>query len=214
MDAIFGLLGFMGFIGGIIWLIYAAFKHKAKKKPLLLILVGAIIFIVGASLPSNGQANKTNQASTKSSETTRKTSKKIVIDSDKAVRKAIKQNTDGIKIIATNGSFIGHDDFVQVTIQADSENVTDKLHTFGMYSDINKIWKALNRSDLSQVSKVNVAVKDKLKDQDGNVSNVYVIKSEISKDKIKKINSKTFVVEDVPTYADSWYQHEALAKYN
>ncbi|CAM3193670.1 DUF3290 family protein [Lactococcus hircilactis] len=55
MSAFIGIIGFLAFLIGIIMLLINLFRKKSKKKSLILIVAGFILFVVGVSIPSNNQ---------------------------------------------------------------------------------------------------------------------------------------------------------------
>ncbi|MDC4187117.1 hypothetical protein MK904_13680 [Loigolactobacillus coryniformis] len=165
------------------------------------LLAGSILLGgIAAPLPSiSGQQSYTVQAA----------KSKIVIQSNKSVKRAIKRYAKDVKIKSVQGSFLGQNDTVQITLKG-KENLTNKMTVKGMYIDISNVWKALQKTDLSHMSNIGISVKYPLQDQAGNSTSSFVIKSNISPDKINAINPDTFLFENVPTYADTWWQHTAL----
>lgn len=60
MAIFLSLIGFLGFVLGIIWLIVNLFKKKQKKKPVIAIVTGTVLLIIGASIftPSSENTSK------------------------------------------------------------------------------------------------------------------------------------------------------------
>jgi ABC-type transport system involved in multi-copper enzyme maturation permease subunit len=60
MEIFLSLIGFLGFVLGIIWLIINLFKKKQKKKPVIAIVTGTVLLIIGASIftPSSENTSK------------------------------------------------------------------------------------------------------------------------------------------------------------
>ncbi len=60
MAIFLSLIGFLGFVLGIIWLIINLFKKKQKKKPVIAIVTGTVLLIIGASIftPSSENTSK------------------------------------------------------------------------------------------------------------------------------------------------------------
>lgn len=168
-----------------------------------------IKFLLAGSLLIGGVTAPLPTISSQQADTVQAASKKIVIQSNKSVKKAIKKYAKDVKVKSVQGSFIGQDDTVQITLKG-KENLTDKMTVKGMYIDISNVWKALRKTDLSHMSNIGVSVKYPLQDQAGNSTSSYVIKSDISPDKINAINPDNFLFKNVPTYADNWWQHSAL----
>lgn len=69
-----GILGFLAFGVGIIWLIASFFTKKGVKKPLITIVVGFVLFIVGVATDTS-EEDATADSSEKSSEVAKDTSK-------------------------------------------------------------------------------------------------------------------------------------------
>lgn len=61
MGAFLGATGMVvGILGGICWLVYSSIKHRSKRKPLVLIGIGTVFFVVGVSItPSSNDSEKT-----------------------------------------------------------------------------------------------------------------------------------------------------------
>lgn len=60
MEIFLSLIGFLGFVLGIIWLIINLFKKKQKKKPVIAIVTGTVLLIIGTSIftPSSENTSK------------------------------------------------------------------------------------------------------------------------------------------------------------
>lgn len=56
MGALFGFIGLVVFVIGLVFLIVRAIKKESKKVPLILVIVGIVLFIVGMAIPSPKQA--------------------------------------------------------------------------------------------------------------------------------------------------------------
>lgn len=163
-----------------------------------------------ASSKKVSSESKTEESSTATSSTN---SSKIVTDSNATVKKAIKQYAPSVKVKTVAGSYMGQDDTTQITIKG-KEGLTDKLTTKGMYMDIAAVWKALKKTDTSHLSNVGVAVEYPLEDDAGNSTKTLVIKTDISPTKLSELNAKNFDYDNVPTFATSFWQHDALPEIN
>ena len=61
MEAL-GIIGFFGMVVGIVWLIVSFFKRSRKRFPLLMVLGGFVLLVIGVSATSFGQVpENTNQ---------------------------------------------------------------------------------------------------------------------------------------------------------
>lgn len=225
-------------------LIYWAVKKLKNKTKIVVMVIGAIIAIVGVidavnptaakqreqkydqqqSMSSKKASKSSVKASSKKVSSESKTEKsntatsstkssKIVADSNATVKKAIKQYAPSVKVKTVAGSYMGKDDTTQITIKG-KEGLTDKLTTKGMYMDIAAVWKALKKTDTSHLSNVGVAVEYPLEDDAGNSTKTLVIKTDISPTKMSELNAKNFDYDNVPTFATSFWQHDALPEIN
>lgn len=62
MGALLGATGMIvGIIGGLCWLIYSFLKHKSKRKPLILIVLGILFLIVGVSITPSSSESKESE---------------------------------------------------------------------------------------------------------------------------------------------------------
>lgn len=222
-------------------LIYWAVKKLKKKTKIAVIVFGAFIALGGLfyiidpsaakqSEQQQAQAQKESSESvekassqkasskkaaseSKAKSSTASSSTKIVADSNATVKMAIKEYAPSVKVKTVAGSYMGQDDTTQVTIKG-KEGVTDKLTTKGMYMDISSVWKALKKTDLTHLKNVGVAVEYPLQDDAGNSTKTLVIKTYISPAKLGELNAKNFDYDNVPTFATSFWQHDALPEIN
>lgn len=130
--------------------------------------------------------------------------------SNSSIKRAIKDNAGGVDLISVNGSYVDSDSTVQIEIKG-KEAFTNKQTYKGMLMDISSIWKVFKDDlDYSQFSSINISVTYPLTDDGGNSSDEYVIKSEITGNKLSEFNSDRFIYKNVPSFATDWWQSDAL----
>ncbi|WP_288745762.1 DUF4352 domain-containing protein [uncultured Enterococcus sp.] len=86
MSAFIGILGFFVFAFGVFQMVISLFKKKtSKKKALVLIVAGIILFIVGVSIPSGSTSTAETEATKVKSESSSSTSSKEKDEANKEV---------------------------------------------------------------------------------------------------------------------------------
>ncbi|CAM3186033.1 DUF3290 family protein [Lactococcus hircilactis] len=96
MSAFIGIIGFLAFFIGIIMLLINLFRKKPKKKSLILIVAGFILFVVGVSIPSNNQ-NKEAKDNTSTSVSSSSSSSKKEASTPKTSKPKQSSNTTQVK---------------------------------------------------------------------------------------------------------------------
>lgn len=170
---------------------------------------------VSSSLAASAKKKQTKKKaeSSKAAKSKTQSSKELLSNGD--VKKAIYKSKPNLKVTSVNGMY---DDKTSKTVAIElkgQDAVTDKLTTKGFLMDVRSVWFAIKESgDAENFDNVSVSVKFPLEDEAGNSSNSYVVKTDISGFKLNNINVKRFLFKNVPTYADSYWQHNALPKVN
>lgn len=67
MSAFIGVMGLLAFIIGIVMLIINLFKKKSKKKALIILIAGFLLFIIGVSIPSDSKSKESKKTDTSTS---------------------------------------------------------------------------------------------------------------------------------------------------
>lgn len=75
MSAFIGVIGLLAFIIGIVMLIISLFKKKPKKKALIILIAGFLLFIIGVSIPSDSKSKESKKTDTSTSVSTTETKK-------------------------------------------------------------------------------------------------------------------------------------------
>lgn len=107
-----GILGFLAFGVGIIWLIASFFTKKGVKKPLITIVVGFVLFIVGVATDTS-EEDATADSSEKSSEVAKDTSKE-----DSAAKAESQKKEEDKKAKAESESIVAEEE-----AKAESESI-------------------------------------------------------------------------------------------
>ncbi|MHC6536182.1 hypothetical protein ACYUMT_04755 [Latilactobacillus sakei] len=132
--------------------------------------------------------------------------------SNDSIQSTIESADSGIDVESVNGSYADSDSTVQIVLNG-RELASNKQAERAMLMDISTIWKTVKDNfDYSKISNIAVSVKYPLKDEGGNTSSEYVIKSDISGNKLDQLNSDGFNYKNVPNFATNWWQSEALPK--
>lgn len=132
--------------------------------------------------------------------------------SNASIQEAIESADSGIDVESVNGSYTDADSTVQIVLNG-RELASNKQAERAMLMDISTVWKTVKDNfDYSKISNIGVSVKYPLKDEGGNTSSEYVIKSDISGSKLDQLNSDGFNYKNVPNFATNWWQSEALPK--
>lgn len=156
----------------------------------------------------------TASSKVETSKTSNKTSSKELL-SNSDVKKVIHKSNPNLKVTSVNGMYDSKEEKTVAIELKGQDAVTNKLTTEGFLMDIRSVWFAFKESgDAENFDNVNVSVKFPFRDEAGNSSNVYVVKTNISGFKLSNINVKHFLFKNVPTYADSYWQHTALPEIN
>ena len=82
MSPFFGVIGILAFLIGLVMLFINLVKKKSKKQPLILLIVGFLLFIIGVAIPSNSDAKESKKSTTSVSTTeTKKEETKVTSQS-------------------------------------------------------------------------------------------------------------------------------------
>lgn len=155
---------------------------------------------------NNNEENYNNANATESS-----ASEQPSLSND-SIQSTIESADYGIDVESVNGSYTDADSTVQIVLNG-RELASNKQAERAMLMDISTVWKTVKDNfDYSKISNIGVSVKYPLKDEGGNTSSEYVIKSDISGSKLDQLNSDGFNYKNVPNFATNWWQSEALPK--
>lgn len=82
MSPFFGVIGILAFLIGLVMLFINLVKKKSKKQPLIILIVGFLLFIIGVAIPSNSDAKESKKSTTSVSTTeTKKEETKVTSQS-------------------------------------------------------------------------------------------------------------------------------------
>ncbi|MCT0501352.1 MAG: Ltp family lipoprotein [Lactococcus cremoris] len=82
MSPFFGVIGILAFLIGLVMLFINQVKKKSKKQPLILLIVGFLLFIIGVAIPSNSDSKESKKSTTSVSTTeTKKEETKVTSQS-------------------------------------------------------------------------------------------------------------------------------------
>lgn len=82
MSPFFGVIGILAFLIGLVILFINLVKKKSKKQPLISLIVGFLLFIIGVAIPSNSDAKESKKSTTSVSTTeTKKEETKVTSQS-------------------------------------------------------------------------------------------------------------------------------------
>ena len=82
MSPFFGVIGILAFLIGLVVLFINLVKKKSKKQPLILLIVGFLLFIIGVAIPSNSDSKESKKSTTSVSTTeTKKEETKVTSQS-------------------------------------------------------------------------------------------------------------------------------------
>ena len=82
MSLFFGVIGILAFLIGLVMLFINLVKKKSKKQPLIILIVGFLLFIIGVAIPSNSDAKESKKSTTSVSTTeTKKEETKVTSQS-------------------------------------------------------------------------------------------------------------------------------------
>lgn len=82
MSPFFGVIGILAFLIGLMMLFINLVKKKSKKQPLIILIVGFLLFIIGVAIPSNSDAKESKKSTTSVSTTeTKKEETKVTSQS-------------------------------------------------------------------------------------------------------------------------------------
>ncbi|MDR9868468.1 Ltp family lipoprotein [Lactococcus cremoris] len=82
MSPFFGVIGILAFLIGLVMLFINLVKKKSKKQPLISLIVGFLLFIIGVAIPSNSDAKESKKSTTSVSTTeTKKEETKVTSQS-------------------------------------------------------------------------------------------------------------------------------------
>lgn len=130
--------------------------------------------------------------------------------SNDSIKNAISNKDSGIDIESVNGSYTNSDSTVQITLNG-RELLSNKQTEKGMLMDISTIWKVMKDNfDYSKFSNIGVSIRYPLASDGGSSTDEFVIKSDVSGTKLDQLDSDDFLFKNVPAFATSWWQSEAL----
>ncbi|MGO3591813.1 MAG: Ltp family lipoprotein [Lactococcus cremoris] len=82
MSPFFGVIGILAFLIGLVMLFINLVKKKSKKQPLIILIVGFLLFIIGVAIPSNSDTKESKKSTTSVSTTeTKKEETKVTSQS-------------------------------------------------------------------------------------------------------------------------------------
>ncbi len=82
MSTFFGVIGILAFLIGLVMLFINLVKKKSKKQPLIILIVGFLLFIIDVAIPSNSDAKESKKSTTSVSTTeTKKEETKVTSQS-------------------------------------------------------------------------------------------------------------------------------------
>ena len=82
MSPFFGVIGILAFLIGLVMLFINLVKKKSKKQPLIILIVGFLLFIIDVAIPSNSDAKESKKSTTSVSTTeTKKEETKVTSQS-------------------------------------------------------------------------------------------------------------------------------------
>ncbi|AGV73516.1 Ltp family lipoprotein [Lactococcus cremoris] len=82
MSPFFGVIGILAFLIGLVILFINLVKKKSKKQPLIILIVGFLLFIIGVAIPNNSDAKESKKSTTSVSTTeTKKEETKVTSQS-------------------------------------------------------------------------------------------------------------------------------------
>lgn len=180
----------------------AAYKSSSKAKE------SSITAAFASSVAKQKTKTSTSNSTSESSN--------VGLNSNKSVKSAITEDGDNnLKVKEVNGVYSdSNSKDVAITLKG-KENISNKMTVKGFWLDIRTVWINLKKSgDTKNFENVNVSVKYPLQDEAGNTTNEYVVKTNISGEKLSAINTENFLFKNVPNYADSYWQSPALPKIN
>ena len=82
MSTFFGVIGILAFLIGLVMLFINLVKKKSKKQPLIILIVGFLLFIIDVAIPCNSDAKESKKSTTSVSTTeTKKEETKVTSQS-------------------------------------------------------------------------------------------------------------------------------------
>ncbi|WP_261982726.1 MULTISPECIES: chloride channel protein [Listeria] len=134
MDSIFAILGILGFLVGIVWLIVNLFRKKQKKVPIIILIVGFSLFLIGLIMGTSAINEKKEMERTKDTavqnQHKEKNSTNSKNDSKKKTEQDLKSTSDKItKEFDENWDTNWKQAFASIETDEDLETLKSRLST-------------------------------------------------------------------------------------
>lgn len=133
-----GILGILLFLSSIVWLLISSFKRKGLKKPLITLVIGFVLFIVGVSTDTDTNGNTKNDSVASESSSEIKNDDDVVEESKKAptAKEWVKDHKDeNIDLIISDFNTIDDEslkeDLVQSVADSDTTMFDKKVEVTG-----------------------------------------------------------------------------------
>ncbi|MFS0783220.1 hypothetical protein [Bacillus sp. 1P06AnD] len=231
------VIAFFGVIVTILIGIKRAIKKQANVKRMFLYSLGFFILMIGSTFfidDPKSQSTKEDLAAEKAeakkeaeakekAEAKKEAEAKKAVEAKKAaeassldnkVKKAIhkafgKENSFDKKDSILGINYNKETGFILVKVYG-SDNLTTNMIRKGMWMDVRDTLELLKDEDDLKMIDFNIVFP--MQDQYGQESNDIIMKLSFSKETIDKINFDNLLTDNIPTIADSYWQHPALNK--
>ncbi len=151
MSPFFGVIGILAFLIGLVMLFINLVKKKSKKQPLIILIVGFLLFIIGVAIPSNSDAKESKKSTTSVSTTeTKKEETKVTSQSStKKPKPSSKVLTAQEKAIdGLTGNSLAHAISYLYTGHMSKQGLYDQLTSeYGSQMTVDEANNAINRID-------------------------------------------------------------------
>ncbi|WP_332374867.1 Ltp family lipoprotein [Lactococcus cremoris] len=151
MSPFFGVIGIVAFLIGLVMLFINLVKKKSKKQPLIILIVGFLLFIIGVAIPSNSDAKESKKSTTSVSTTeTKKEETKVTSQSStKKPKPSSKVLTAQEKAIdGLTGNSLAHAISYLYTGHMSKQGLYDQLTSeYGSQMTVDEANNAINRID-------------------------------------------------------------------
>ena len=151
MSTFFGVIGILAFLIGLVMLFINLVKKKSKKQPLIILIVGFLLFIIGVAIPSNSDAKESKKSTTSVSTTeTKKEETKVTSQSStKKPKPSSKVLTAQEKAIdGLTGNSLAHAISYLYTGHMSKQGLYDQLTSeYGSQMTVDEANNAINRID-------------------------------------------------------------------
>lgn len=132
------------------------------------------------------------------------------VPTNEGIQSAISDKDANVQVTSVNGSYTDSESTTQIELKG-RELLSDKQTEKGMLMDIATVWKAIASTySPNAFENVGVSVTYPLKDKSGSVTDSYVIKSDLTGAKFAQLDPDGFNWQNVPSFATSWWQSDAL----